>query len=108
MSVDLELLAAECRGLMEHGRPTVEGVRRVREVTGLGLKEALDWVKALGSAPFVRRIVQISGVGVDNNSVTQCNAYLFALCNDGSVWRTNTSFYGEWLAMPPIPQDAAS
>lgn len=32
------------------------------------------------------KIIQIAVAGVNNNSQTQCNAYIYALCEDGSLW----------------------
>lgn len=50
-----------------------------------------------------RKIIQITGTGVDNNAGTQCDSFLWALCDDGTVWRIADA-YG-WVAVPPIPQD---
>jgi len=53
-----------------------------------------------------RKIIQISAIGVENNSVTQCSALLYALCNDGTVWVKRDWCYGPqpWMPEEPIPQ----
>lgn len=50
-----------------------------------------------------RRVIQITSCGVEENASTQCEMFLHALCNDGSVWEIDNRGAG-WRRMPPIPQ----
>lgn len=50
-----------------------------------------------------RRIVQISTCGVTNHASTQCDSFVYALCDDGSVWMTDEASH-KWTCFPPIPQ----
>jgi hypothetical protein len=54
-----------------------------------------------------RTIIQLAATQVAESSLTQCEMYLHALCDDGTVWRINNrdiSENGFWEAVPPIPQ----
>lgn len=53
----------------------------------------------------MRKIIQISAVPVPNTSQTQCHAYIFALCDDGTLWfrRDNGDM---WQRESDIPQEA--
>ena len=52
-----------------------------------------------------RRIVGISSCGVNETSQTQCEAMLFALCSDGSVWMTdNRSMGRDWSQVEEPPR----
>ena len=51
---------------------------------------------------MARRITQITSCGVSNNQTTQCNAFIHALCDDGTVWLIRDND-GEWLQLPEIP-----
>ncbi len=53
-----ELLAPdeEIRDLLAHGKK-IQAIKRVRELTGMGLKEAKDYVEALPHAPPLGQLV---------------------------------------------------
>lgn len=51
----------------------------------------------------MRKVIQITGAGVDNVSGTQCNHMLHALCDDGTVWMIR-NVDDEWWPIPAIPQ----
>lgn len=51
-----------------------------------------------------REIVQVAVSGVENHAGTQCNAYVVALCNDGTLWLRGDNG-GAWERLPDIPQD---
>lgn len=46
-----EALKIECIGLIRQGTSIIPAIKRVRQVKGLALKEAWDWVNALGVRP---------------------------------------------------------
>jgi hypothetical protein len=49
-----------------------------------------------------RKIIQIATCGVDNVQSTQCNAILYALCDDGSLFgRCNND--DAWWQVPSVP-----
>lgn len=51
----------------------------------------------------MRKIIQISSMGVENVYETQCDYVIIALCNDGTVWEIrNTS--SEWIQLPSLPE----
>jgi hypothetical protein len=51
---------------------------------------------------MARKIVQIACCGVDNVQSTQCNFFLYALCDDGTLFgRCNNE--NAWWQVPPIP-----
>lgn len=53
-----------------------------------------------------RKIVQITSNRVENTAATQCHEAVYALCNDGSVWRLqDTPADLGWDKLPEIPQD---
>lgn len=55
-----------------------------------------------------RKIVQIAACAVAENHMTQCEAYVHALCDDGTVWRLSNrdiDVDGFWAKVPAIPQD---
>ena len=49
-----------------------------------------------------RKVIQLTSCRVDNNLSTQCNFFLHALCDDGSMWsiRDNEK---EWFQVPQVP-----
>lgn len=51
----------------------------------------------------MRKIIQITTCGVENNAGTQCSVIMTALCDDGTAWIS----YGHhpWQPVEPIPQD---
>jgi hypothetical protein len=49
-----------------------------------------------------RKIVQIAACGVDNVQSTQCNSFLYALCDDNSVWYIPNND-AKWFPVPPVP-----
>lgn len=51
-----------------------------------------------------RQIIQIAVAGTIENSMTQAEALIVALCNDGTVWST-TNRNSDWMKFPSIPQD---
>lgn len=55
----------------------------------------------------MRKIIQISTSGVENNFGTQCNYIVSALCDDGSVWVGSDNPYNAWVKLPDIPQEDA-
>jgi len=48
----------------------------------------------------VRKIVQIAVIPVSNDS----RSYLFALCNDSTVWCRQNCRSEDWFEVNPIPQ----
>lgn len=54
-----------------------------------------------------RKIVQIVACGIQENASTQCEMILHALCDDGTVWRTDNR-NNEWWTVAPIPQGDVS
>lgn len=56
---------------------------------------------------IARRIIKITSCGVAENSCTQCEMMLHALCDDGTVWEIDNRGAG-WRPMPPIPQGSAT
>jgi hypothetical protein len=61
---------------------------------------------------MARKIIQIAACGVANTASTQCDGYLFALCDDGSVWcqPNNSPLWYSHSVIPdaPIPEAAPS
>ena len=56
---------------------------------------------------MTRKIIQIAACGVEENYTTQGEALIFALCDDGTLWRTDNRCIDErdcWTAVPEIPQ----
>lgn len=54
-----------------------------------------------------RKIIQISTCGHDNNSNTQSDFTVFALCDDGTLWyASNLDIFGDlgWNPAQSIPQ----
>ena len=49
-----------------------------------------------------RRIVQVAIAGVAETWMTQCEAIVLALADDGSLWST-TNRDVPWSAFPPLP-----
>lgn len=49
-----------------------------------------------------RKIIQIAACGVDNVQSTQCNSFLYALCDDNSVWCIPNND-AKWFPVPPVP-----
>lgn len=49
---------------------------------------------------MTRKIVQIASAGVANNATTQCNYFLFALCDDGTILRSDDQHKG-WAEITP-------
>lgn len=57
---------------------------------------------------MMRKIIQIVASQVSEGALTQCEMYLHALCDDGTLWRISNrdiDVNGFWAAIPPIPQD---
>ena len=54
-----------------------------------------------------RRVIQITSCGVQENGSTQCEMFIHALCDDGTVWRTDNRSE-EWTKLPSIPADELS
>jgi len=55
----------------------------------------------------MRKIVQIATVSIPNNMSTQCYGYLYALCDDGTLWIQNISPYpAKWHQEKTIPLEA--
>ena len=52
----------------------------------------------------MRKIIQIAFSGVENTSQTQCNAQLFALCDDGTLWMIKNND-DKWIKIPNVPQE---
>lgn len=56
----------------------------------------------------MRKIVQITSAQVQEGAVTQCEMYVIALCDDGTLWRINNrdiDTNGFWFRVPDIQQD---
>ena len=53
---------------------------------------------------MARKIIQISSCGVENSVITQCNAFLFALCDDGTLWEQRNTF-STWQQVSPVPSE---
>lgn len=56
-----------------------------------------------------RKIVQIAAMGMAENAQTQCDGWVVALCNDGTVWWIDnrdavTPGRPRWSRLPSIPQ----
>lgn len=52
-----------------------------------------------------RKIIQITACQVAEGAITQCEAYLHALCDDGTVWRISNRDIDdgrEWQRVPRI------
>lgn len=54
------------------------------------------------------KIIQIAVTGVDNNSSTQCNYFLFALDDDGVMWRRDDTPGSDWTKVTAPSPDKAS
>jgi hypothetical protein len=58
-----------------------------------------------------RKIVQVTAAGVEEKQSTQCECFLFALCDDGTLWMTdNRIVFGRpgepyWTRLQDVPQD---
>ena len=54
---------------------------------------------------MARKIIQIAACGVANTASTQCDGYLFALCDDGSVWcqPNNSPLWYSHSVIPDAP-----
>lgn len=48
-----------------------------------------------------RKIVQIAVCGVNNTSQTQCDGFIYALCDDGTLWMKSITS-SNWEKEPPI------
>lgn len=52
-----------------------------------------------------RRPIQIVACGVDDTRTTQCEAFLFALADDGTMWFTdNRTRFSEWSSVTSLPE----
>ena len=57
----------------------------------------------------MRKIIQISSVPCGENDTSYNSAYLFALCDDGSIWKLERSKISpDWTKLPEIPKDEES
>lgn len=48
-----------------------------------------------------RKIVQMA---IDFSSDSSCPPYIYALCNDGTLWGINDKPDEKWRPLPSIPQ----
>jgi hypothetical protein len=56
----------------------------------------------------MRKIVQITSAQVAEGAVTQCEMYVIALCDDGTLWRISNrdiDTNGFWRRVPDIDDD---
>ncbi len=58
-----------------------------------------------------REIIQISAAAIPENPDTYGHTYLYAMCDDGTVWAIDTVVNDgdpvepKWMQIPPVPQD---
>lgn len=51
-----------------------------------------------------RKIIQIQSTGVVENSQTQCEMIVIALCDDGTLWKTTNRNMEDWVQLWNVPQ----
>lgn len=51
----------------------------------------------------MREIIQISAVPYSEGNLERCREKVYALCNDGTLWKYLPQ-NEEWVSLPPIPQ----
>lgn len=88
LATDVETLTVRNRALSEQNERQATEIRQ------------LD--RRLGRPPRGRQIVQVSSTGVENTQSTQCQALVYALADDGTVWETS-NFTGGRKARIQLP-----
>lgn len=53
-----------------------------------------------------RKVIQITAMPCGNNNYSFHDTILYALCNDGTMWKKHGPT-DVWIQLPPIPKDGA-
>ncbi len=67
-------------------------------------------MKLSGPNPLLpsRKIIQIAIAQISENSETECDGAIFALCDDGELFFMDKSRFGTWTVVPGVPQPKES